>query len=118
MTRNVTARTCSGCGAKVLHGDDADVCGIPTTVDSQPVDNVGEFLAVVTGRRTYTLRPTRSRGSHGRELDERTAAAIKAGARHPVVAEHRCGQPLPGVAEPIADRPQPTRHVEIPGAPF
>ena len=119
MSRTVTVRTCPDCGAKILRGDDADVCGIPTTVDHRPVDNLGEFLALATGRRTYTLRPTKTRGSHGRELDERNATAIKTGARYPVHAEHVCGQPLPAAAESAeTDRPQPASPVLIEGVPF
>jgi hypothetical protein len=118
MTRNVTTRTCRDCGAKVLHGDDADVCGIPTTVDPRPVDNLGEFLAVASGRRTYDLRPTKTAGSHGRQLAERNATAIRQPRRLPVVAEHRCDQPLPADPAAPADRPEPVKPVIIEGAPF
>jgi hypothetical protein len=119
MSRLVRAATCK-CGAKILTGDDSDVCGIRTDVDQQPVDNLGEFLALATGRRTYELRPTATRGSHSRLLDERTAARIRTGAsRHPIHPEHRCGQPLPAApvtaAEPTATA-VPT--VILEGAPF
>ena len=54
-TRRARAATCRGCGAKVLDGLDADVCALVATVDPTPLTAIGEVLAVLDGRRTFTL---------------------------------------------------------------
>jgi hypothetical protein len=88
--------TCRDCGQPVLTGRDSDLAGITVTLDVHPVDNLGEAVALTTGRRTYSLRTVRDSRTPRRVLDERTAAVIRRGpALRPVHAEHRCGQPLP-----------------------
>lgn len=118
-SRTVRARTCK-CGAAVLVGLDADWLAIQTTLDAHPLDNVGELLAVLQGRRTYDLRRTSSRGSHGREMDERNAWRIANpwAMPWPVHTEHRCGQPLPAAAAKPPTVRNPTDDVILEGAPF
>lgn len=100
--RPVVQQTCRSCAAPVLRGLDADVAGITVEVDPSPVDNLGEAVAVLTGRRTFSLRVARSdRGQVlGRQIEQRSAATIRGSVlRFPVHAEHRCdAAPLP-VAE-------------------
>ena len=94
MSRPVRVATCRDCGAKTLNGYDADICGLPRTLDHTPIDELGEAIAVLTGRITYELRAVTGRG-HGREMEERNANLIRRGSRNPIHPEHQCGQPLP-----------------------
>lgn len=119
MSRSIRTSQCPHCRAHVLRGLDADWLALDTTLDPQPVDNLGEFLALATGRRTFDLRPTSSSGSHGRVMEERNAWRIRNPwvIPFPVHAEHRCGQPLP----PASAKPTTaSRAAEliIEGAPF
>jgi hypothetical protein len=97
VTRHATAQDCVTCGAAVLVGVDADTAGVPVTVDRQPVDRVGEVLAIISGRRTYELCRTGSGQRSRRVLEPRPPSRIRDDALrlHTVHAEHRCGQPLP-----------------------
>lgn len=120
VIRAVRVQPCPRCGAKTLAGLDADWLALDTFLDHAPVDELGEALAVLQGRRTFDLRPTGGR-SHSRCMEERSASSIRAGRRyHPVHAEHRCGQPLPAApakAATVHDEPDPSyRHPE--GIPF
>lgn len=106
MSRSARRHSCKSCGADVLTGADRDTAALPVTVDGSPVDNFGEAVAVMTGRKTFDLRPTRgSRGGIvGVQLEERTASRIRNSMRlFAVHAEHRCGQPLPSAT--AAERP-------------
>lgn len=97
--RHVTQQTCKTCHAPILTGLDNDTAGLPTHVDPQPVDNLGEAVAVLTGRRTYDLRQGSYEEGRGGRLEQRTASSIRTSHRlHPVHAEHRCDQPLPAAA--------------------
>lgn len=108
VSRPVRTATCPTCKAKVWQGYDADRCGVLVTVDHPPVDNLGEAVALLTGRRTFDLVPCRgSRGGViGSELVERTALSISrpTPVRRPVHAEHRCDQPLPTTPTPVTSR--------------
>lgn len=103
--RRARVRTHS-CGAVVVHGLDAYTCGIPTTADPTPLSALGEALALIAGRPTYTLTRTGNR----LELDHRTQHHI---AGHPagtlpadVVAAHQCHTPqLPTL--PTVHKPRP-----------
>ena len=91
--RRVQARACRHCGARVLAGADGDTCGRVCYVDPDPLDKVGEALAVLTGRYTVALWSARDRY----ELTQRDRWSI-AGSPPPqdrfdVLAEHRCGAP-------------------------
>jgi hypothetical protein len=94
VNRSVRARTCK-CGAAILAGLNRDWLAIDTTLDAQPVDNLGEALALMQGRSTYDLRPLTGYGATGRQMQIRNATRISQPRQHPVHAEHRCGQPLP-----------------------
>lgn len=91
--RRVQARTCRTCHAPVLAGADGDVCGRVRQVDPDPLDKVGEALAVLTGRYTVALWRTRDRY----ELEARDQWSIAGSpppqARFDVLAEHVCGAP-------------------------
>lgn len=93
----MTARhTCRDCTAPVLVGVDAPACGISVTLDPQPVDNLGEALALVSGRRTFAVSTVNESGNYRRVFAERTASWIRRGAAlAPIHPEHRCNQPLP-----------------------
>lgn len=119
-SRRVKARTCP-CGSQILTGLDADWLGINTTLDAQPVDQLGEALALLQGRRTYNLRPTGGYNDHGRAMEERNAWRISHPTRRPwpIHAEHRCHSPLPVADQtPTSKTDTPTRTVIIEGAPF
>lgn len=92
--RTVRHRHCPTCHANVLTGLDADRCALPVTADPTPLDAVGELLAVTTGRATLdlTLSPLR--------LDHRDRWRIRSRRPAVVLAEHRCGQPLPAASTP------------------
>lgn len=81
------------CDQVVIYGLDADTCGWPTVADPTPLTPLGEALAVIVGRATYSLRRTGRRI----ELDHRSPlhiAGSPAGTRdYDVVAAHACGSP-------------------------
>lgn len=91
-TRRARTLLCRRCGVPIFTGLDADRCAFTVRVDPGPIDARGELVAVMTGRRTYRLS---WRGQY--ELDPRTE--IEIAAQPPteveVLAEHRCGQPIP-----------------------
>lgn len=97
--RGVKATRCDLCHAPILTGIDADVCAFTARVDVTPLDPMGEVVAVVGGRHTYTLN---RRGSTA-ILTRRNSSAITrqpAGGHniltpYDVLPEHACGQPLP-----------------------
>lgn len=106
LTRRARLRPCPGhiktpvdrrrCPALVLAGLDDDKCALEARADPTPLSPLGEALAVVEGRITYTLR----REGPGWVLDSRDHHAIDhapAGSRprHDVVRQHRCGTPPP-----------------------
>lgn len=87
------------CGAVVAVGLDADRCAIAVTCDTTPLSPVGEALAVIAGRPTYSLTRTGRRI----QLNHRSQfhiAGSPAGTRdYDVVAAHVCGSPpLPSMA--------------------
>lgn len=92
-------QTCRHCGAPVLTGLDAPLAALPVTLDPNPVDNLGEALALIQGRHTYAVSTINESGRYRRCFDQRTASWIRTGpATHPIHPEHRCGQPLPPAA--------------------
>lgn len=108
--RRAIPSTCA-CGAAVLHGVDANVAGFTATADSRPLTRTGELLAVIQGRAVYDLdsRPS---------LHRRRAWHIRGNPPtpyRPVVAEHRCGQPLPDAwIAPTAPATPPRDTTEVP----
>jgi hypothetical protein len=104
MTRLAHGSTCR-CGAATLYGDDADTAGYPTRVDPAHLTRGGELLAVIAGRSVYEW-------ARGR-LYRRDRWSIRSQAAAPVLAEHRCGDPVPtGWRLPPAPRPTPTPTTE------
>lgn len=84
---------CRFCRAWVVAGLDADVAAFDSSADPTPLTPTGEVLALLDGRATFDLTERRDRS----ELDYRDAAVITG---HPadrgrVLAEHRCGLPVP-----------------------
>ncbi|HEU5084459.1 MAG TPA: hypothetical protein VFU14_14040 [Acidimicrobiales bacterium] len=95
VTRAAQPRGCRHCHTPVLVGLDGDVAAVEATVDPTPLSTLGEALAVLTGRRLYTLR--RYTGRY--HLGDRSPLMIRAtpadAARYDVLANHVCGQPVP-----------------------
>jgi len=95
VSRAARAGYCHTCGAVVLRGLDADRAALTVVADPEPLNPLGEFLAVSVGRRTYDLT-WRSRY----ELNPREPAHIRAApaqllGKSSVVVEHLCGQVMP-----------------------
>ncbi len=99
IARAARAQACSRCGACTFRGLDADAGAFAVRVDAYPLDAAGELLALVAGRRTYTLRWIPGRARY--EIDRRESLDIES---HPpgedvnadVVAVHQCNAaPLP-----------------------
>lgn len=100
--RAIRSGTCTRCPEQVIRALDSDVAAIPATCDPQPVDQLGEALALIAGRTTYTLH----RHPGGWQLDPRDEWRIRAGRPGSVLAEHRChAPPLPTAADPEPVRP-------------
>jgi hypothetical protein len=83
---------CSRCGADALKGLDGEVAAFSVVTEVHPLDARGEFVALMSGRATFTHRMLGKR----MVLRYRTAGMI---ASQPpsafrVLAEHHCGQPL------------------------
>lgn len=91
------------CHAPILAGLDADVAALSVAVDPYPLTPLGEVEALRDSRRTYDLRQMR--------LDRRdhwTIPGHPPSPRHPVVAEHRCGHPIPDDWKAPPTPPAPT----------
>lgn len=87
--RAAKLRRCKTCGRYILTGLDNDMCASVANADPTPVSPLGEALALIGGRRTYTLRQTTDR----LELqirDRWQIAGSPAGTRHDVLPEHTC----------------------------
>jgi hypothetical protein len=110
ISRHAKSRRCSSCGMWVLAGLDDPRCAGPAVVDTEPLNALGEAVALLTGRTTYTLA---RRGNHI-ELDHRNPWAIAANnPEGDVVAEHTCRTTTPPLQlAPTRLRP-PTRRQEL-----
>lgn len=95
VSRAAKLRACTHCGHPVIRALDGDVLAFDVSCDPDPIDPLGEVLALAAGRRTYDAIPTKTR----LELEPRHPAHITGPHRYPVLAEHRCGQPLPAAAD-------------------
>lgn len=101
--RTASLWTCR-CGEPVLTGLDDDHCAFTATCDPYRLTALGEVEALRDGRWTYQLVR--------RSLDRRDQWNIPG---HPptvdlpVLAEHRCGQPIPAdwIAPPAPRQPRP-----------
>ena len=101
---------CRKCSQPVITGLDAPRAGFLVTVDPCPLSLVGEVQALTDGRRTYDLVAGKIR----RRLDWHIRA-MPASTRHPTLAEHRCGQPLPDAwLAPTVPATPPRDTLEVP----
>lgn len=108
LHRRAATTTCRRCGMVVLRGLDADRCAFEVLADPRRLSPAGEVAALRDDRRTYLL-------DHG-ELCRRNHWNIPG--RPPtdtrtVLAEHRCGAPVPDDWHLPAAPPPPTREVEF-----
>lgn len=109
-TRAVRANICHRCHAEILEGLDDDRAALVARVDPQPVDNLGEYLAIAAGRSTYSLRRVTPRRY---ELDHRDQWRIR-GHQWPVHAQHICAAaPLPS-PPPKPPAPPAAAATEVP----
>lgn len=88
--RAANLKPCPSCRATVLAGLDADMAALPVRCDPTPLTEMGEAVALLQGRTTYDLLPTKT----GRELHERTPHFISKPRRYSVFATHKCHSPL------------------------
>jgi hypothetical protein len=95
--RAATLRICPRCGTPTLAGLDADIAAFTARVDILPVNQLGETIALLSGRPTYDLISIGGR----KELHRREEWNIKAARKYPVLAAHSCGVPLDAHAEPV-----------------
>ena len=87
--RAAKATVCRQCKRPIITGLDNDMCASVANADPTPVSPLGEALALIGGRRTYTLHQTTDR----LELqirDRWQIAGSPAGTRHDVLPEHTC----------------------------
>lgn len=85
-SRAATLRLCPTCKRPVLTGLDADHLALKATCDPTPLTALGEAVALITGRRTYTLTPGKDR----KELDYRDEWRIANPTKNPILASHQC----------------------------
>lgn len=119
VSRRVTARACLRCGAPVLAGLDGDVMAFEARVDPEPLNGLGEALAVLEGRGTWALHREQSRYVlDTRDSHEIAAHPATSQPREDVLREHRCSTAAPGSAlvAPCSFAP-PTTSTLPPGAP-
>jgi hypothetical protein len=94
--RQVRATVCRTCHAPTLTGLDNDMCAGVAHADPTPLSPLGEALALLGGRNTYTLHQASGR----LELQIRDQWQIQgspAGTRHDVLPAHTCeAVDLPG----------------------
>lgn len=96
LSRRTRARLCRKCGAPVMAGLDHDRAALSVYADPTPLNALGEAMALMDDRSTYSLRYIGGRY----ELDHRahwTIAAAPAGTdpRVEVLAAHKCGSAFP-----------------------
>lgn len=89
VSRTISAGRCHHCHTPVVRGLDADVAGLPITADPQPVDQLGEAIALIAGRGSYDLAHNGGRW----QLSHRDQWRIRAGRPATVLAGHQCGSP-------------------------
>ena len=113
LTRRAKLLAHPPCHFPTLAGLDADRCALDAWCDLGELTLEGEALALLDGRRTYEL--------HGGRLSPRDRWCIPgrpAGrSRWPVLAEHRCHDPIPA-AWCIPHRPEPATTTTNEGIPF
>src|SRR5262245_8937193 len=117
VSRRARATFCRSCGAGILLGLDAPMAGVAVAVDPTPISALGEALALLDSRTTYSLHWSDHYELHRR--DQYSIAAKPAGTNaYDILAEHKCGSaPLPIAQYPIYAGP--TTREQLPEeAPF
>jgi len=103
MTRYAQLGRCH-CGAPVVAGIDGDVCAFMIRADPQPLNALGEALAILSG--LATLKLTRPGGRLLLTARDPWHISGRPWERADVIAEHRCGQfGSPSGYTPSAFRP-------------
>lgn len=117
ITTAVALDYCRRCAAFVLC---AVAEGEPARVDPIPVTELGALVAILSGRRTYWLRPRWAdtpADSRGAALVYRDAGRIRAGLiTGPILITHRCNQAP--ADEHRAITPTPETPIDPEGIPF
>lgn len=96
ISRRAKTTFCASCRAVVIRGLDSHIAATVATADPAALTPLGEVLALATGRRTYDLTWTGGRY----EIDHRNEWHIRGrppGTQFHVIADHKCGQPLPAL---------------------
>lgn len=94
VSKRVSYGRCVECKATVMRALDGDVAAVAVTLDVGEVDNLGEVVALLQGRRTYNLIPFASQAAYSRCIVERKAYHIQRPRSSPVIIEHSCDKPL------------------------
>lgn len=110
--RAAALRLCTKCKAPVIVGLDADHCALTAECDPIPLTPLGEAIALITGRRTYTLTP----GPDRKELDYRDEWRIQTPTKNPILAQHKCG--AVNLAPFAHQPPRKSAEPEVNGVPF
>jgi hypothetical protein len=104
VSRRARAGLCRSCGRVVLRGLDADAAAMAVAVDPEPLNALGEFLALSVGRVTFDLT-WRLRY----ELDPRDAwhirtrpAAVRG--KSAVVVQHSCADVMPAEGHTVVEQ--------------
>lgn len=94
LTRHARLRRCH-CGLWTLSALDGDRCALEAHCDPRPLTPIGEALAWLDHRRTWSL--TRTRRFELDPRDQHTITHHPAGTqpRCDVLAQHACGRQLP-----------------------
>jgi hypothetical protein len=95
--RAAALRLCPACQTPTLVGLDADIAAFAARADVLPIDELGETVALLSGRPTYDLVTNGGR----KELARREEWNIGGDRRYPVLAAHKCGVALDAHAVPV-----------------
>jgi hypothetical protein len=95
IARAARAGYCHDCGSVILRGLDADRAALTVVADPEPLNPLGEFLALTVGRRTYDLTWRGRYELNPRESGHIRAAPAQVHGKSAVVVEHLCGQVMP-----------------------
>lgn len=87
-SRKAAAKPCPDCQVITIHGLDGDTCAVPARADIGALSWAGELAAAIHQQRgTYLLA--------GGALWHRDTDHQRHPATGPVLAEHRCADPIP-----------------------
>lgn len=88
--RSARATACRTCHSPTLTGLDNDRCAVVAHADPEPLDTLGEALALIAGRKTYALHQSANGYEFVLRYDKQIAAAPPGSRGYDVVAEHAC----------------------------